>query len=97
MVVVTGGVVAAYHFPPASEQAVGADWTGGGRGHVRVPGVGGEATAIRVENGTGKSRPDRHRIPLILSRYRFCRKNRKTGKIRENPAKLGAEAVQVFS
>ena len=77
MVVVTDGVVAAYHFPPASEQAVGADWTGGGRGHVRVPGVGGEATAMagdsRVSRGPSRPSPSpAFCFPLPPATWRRC-------------------------
>ena len=36
--------------------------------------------AIRVENGTGKSRPDRLRLPFKPTVNRFREKNRKMGK-----------------
>jgi hypothetical protein len=39
---------------------------------------------VRVENGTRKSRPDRHRFPAKPTVNRSRWKNRKTGKKREN-------------
>jgi hypothetical protein len=47
----------------------------------------------RLENGTGKSRPDRHRIPSKPSVNCFVRKTGKPGK----PAGTGAKSVEVFS
>jgi len=39
-----------------------------------------ESLLSRVENGTGKSSPDRHCIPIFPSKYRFNGKYRKPGK-----------------
>jgi hypothetical protein len=44
-----------------------------------------------MKAGTGKSRPDRHRISLFLLKYRSYGKNSNPGKNREKPAKIGVE------
>jgi len=53
------------------------------------------ACVVRVENRTGKSRPDRHRIPYKPIVYCIDKKKQETGKkTRENTAGTGAEAVR---
>jgi hypothetical protein len=50
-----------------------------------------------MKAGTGKSRPDRHRISLFLLKYRNFGKNSNPGKNREKPAKSVSKSVEEFS
>ena len=52
---------------------------------------------VGMKAGTGKSRPDRRRIPYKPIGYHISRKNRKREKIRENLIVAGTETVVVFS
>jgi hypothetical protein len=52
---------------------------------------------VRLENRTGKSRPDRHRIPSKPSVNCFVRKTGKPGKNPGKPAGNSAKSVEVFS
>jgi hypothetical protein len=52
-----------------------------------------ESFVVRLENRTGKSRPDRHRRPSKPTVNRLIRKTGKTGKKPGKPAGAGAESV----
>ena len=54
-------------------------------------------SCVGMKAGTGKSRTDRHRIPIFPIECRIFGKKRNQEKIRENSAKSGSKSVGDFS